>query len=138
MFGVRGLGLPGEPFSARTRGSGGSFALFDGESDLNPAAITMLPALTVGLVSTPGWRRWDTPAGEVKLQDTRFPLMFAGGPIPGSRLAVAVSVGSYADRDYELATRDTVTYRGTPIAVRDGEFPVSLRAFAPSSLILEP
>ncbi|MDH4349310.1 MAG: hypothetical protein OEW17_10925, partial [Gemmatimonadota bacterium] len=63
--------------------------------------------------------RWDTPAGEVKLQDTRFPLMFIGGPIPGSRMAVAVSIGSYADRDYELATRDTVVYRGVPIAVRD-------------------
>jgi hypothetical protein len=119
LFGVRGLGFPGRPLSARTRGTGGSFALFDGESDANPAAITSLPALTVGLVAAPGWRRWDTPAGEVKLQDTRFPLMFAAGLIPGSRLAVAVSVGSYADRDYTLATRDTVSYRGVPIAVRD-------------------
>lgn len=119
MFGVRGLGLPGRPLSARTRGTGGSFALFDAESDANPAAIAGLPALTVGLVSTPGWRRWETPAGDIKLQETRFPLMFAGGPIPGSRLSVGVSLGSYADRDYKLATRDTVIFRGVPVAVRD-------------------
>jgi hypothetical protein len=119
MFGVRGLGLPGRPLSARARGTGGGFALFDAESDANPAAIAGLPALTVGLVSTPGWRRWETPAGDVKLQETRFPLMFAGGPIPGSRLSVGVSLASYADRDYKLATRDTVIFRGVPVAVRD-------------------
>ena len=119
MFGVRGLGLPGRPQSARVRGTGGSFALFDAETDANPAAIAGLPALTVGLVSTPGWRRWETPAGNAKLQETRFPLMFAGGPIPGSRLAVGLSLGSYADRDYKLATRDTVSFRGVPVAVRD-------------------
>jgi len=119
MFGVRGLGLPGRPLSARVRGTGGSFALFDAESDANPAAIAGLPALTVGLVSTPGWRRWETPAGDIKLQETRFPLMFAGGPIPGSRLSVGVSLASYADRDYKIATRDTVVFRGAPVAVRD-------------------
>ncbi|TFG48170.1 MAG: hypothetical protein E4H38_06905, partial [Gemmatimonadales bacterium] len=119
MFGVRGLGLPGRPLSARARGTGGSFALFDGESDANPAAIAGLPALTVGLVSSPGWRRWETPAGDAKLQDTRFPLMFATGPIPGSRLSVGVSLASYADRDYKLASRDTIVFRGTPVAVRD-------------------
>jgi hypothetical protein len=119
MFGVRGLGLPGRPLSARARGTGGSFALFDGESDANPAAIAGLPALTVGLVSSPGWRRWETPAGDAKLQETRFPLMFATGPIPGSRLSVGVSLASYADRDYKLASRDTIVFRGTPVAVRD-------------------
>jgi hypothetical protein len=112
MFGVRGLGLPGEPLSARTRGTGRGFALFDGESDLNPAAITTLPALTVGLVSTPGWRRWDTPAGEVKLQDTRFPLMFAGGPIPAAT-GESQCVSRHADRPEDV-TRDTVIYRGHP------------------------
>jgi hypothetical protein len=119
MFGVRGLGLPGRPLSARARGTGGSFALFDGASDLNPAAIAGLPSLTIGLVSSPGWRRWETPAGDAKLQETRFPLMFASGPIPGSRLSVGVSIGSYADRDYKLATRDTIVFRGVPVGVKD-------------------
>ncbi len=119
LFGVRGLGLPGRPLAPRARATGGSFGLFDGESDANPAAIANLRAVTAGFVIAPSWRTWETPAGSASLRDTRFPLAFVGGPIPGRKLAIGISLGSYADRDFRLATRDTVQLRGVPVEVFD-------------------
>lgn len=119
LFGVRGLGLPGRPTTPRVRGMGGSFALFDGESDFNPAAMANLKAVTAGFVIAPTWRTWETPAGSAHLRDTRFPLVFVGGPIPRSRVAIGVSFGSYADRDFSLATRDSLVIRGVQTQVFD-------------------
>ena len=39
QFGVRGLGMPGRPLTARAFATGGAFGLFEGESGLNPAAL---------------------------------------------------------------------------------------------------
>jgi hypothetical protein len=119
LFGVRGLGLPGRPFSPRTRATGGSFALFDGESALNPAALPNLKAVSSGFVISPTWRHWETPAGTASLRDTRFPLLYVGGPVPGTRLGLGVSFGSYADRDFKLATVDTIVLRGQPVGIND-------------------
>jgi hypothetical protein len=93
--------------------------LFDGESDLNPAAMATLKAVSAGFVIAPAWRHWDVPAGTASLRDTRFPLVSVGGPLPGARLSLGVSVGSYADRDFRLASSDTIQLRGVPVAVRD-------------------
>lgn len=119
MFGVRGLGLPGRPLTPRSRATGGSFGLFDGESDQNPAAMANLRSVSAGFVMAPSWRRWEGPAGDASIRETRFPLVFVGGPVPGSRLALGVSIGSYADRDFKLATADTITLRGAPVGVFD-------------------
>ena len=121
IFGVRGLGLPGRPLTPRVRATGGSFGLFDGESDVNPAAMANLKAVTAGFVITPTWRTWEAPVGTASLRDTRVPLMFVGGPRPGSRLALGVSLGSYADRDFRLASVDSVNVRsGDPkVGVHD-------------------
>lgn len=119
QFGVRGLGHPGRPYSARTRAMGGGLALFDGESDFNPAAIVNLKSVAAGFVGAPSWRKWESPAGEASLRDTRFPLVFVGGPVPGSRFGLGVSIGSYADRDFRLATMDTVMIRDVPVEVND-------------------
>lgn len=119
LFGVRGLGLPGRPFTPRTRATAGSFALFDGESALNPAALANLKAVSAGFVLAPTWRRWETPAGNASLRDTRFPLLAIGGPVPGTKLGLGVSFGSYADRDFELATSDTIDIRGQPVGIND-------------------
>jgi hypothetical protein len=119
MFGVRGLGLPGRPLTPRARATGGSFGLFDGESDLNPAAMGNLKTVAAGFVLTPTWRHWEGPEGDASLRDTRFPLVFVGGPVPGTRLALGVALGSYADRDFRLAAVDTVMLRDQLVEVHD-------------------
>lgn len=119
MFGVRGLGLPGRPLTPRSRATGGSFGLFDPESELNPAAIATQTAVTAGFVLAPSRRHWETPAGTASLRETRFPLIYVGGPIPGSRIGFGISIASYADRDFRLASIDTVNIRGQDIGVTD-------------------
>jgi hypothetical protein len=119
MFGVRGLGFPGRPQTAQSRGTGSGLALFDPESDVNPAALTASPAVTGGFVLVPDWRHWDTPAGSRSLRETRFPLMYVVGPIPRTPLAVGVSIGSYSDRDFKLASVGVDTLRGVPLEVFD-------------------
>jgi hypothetical protein len=119
IFGVRGLGQPGRPFTPRSRATGDAFALFDGESDLNPAAVAELGNVSASFVLAPTRRTWEAPAGNASLRETRFPLIAVGGPIPGSRVGIGVSIGSYADRDFRLASRDTVQLRGLPVGVFD-------------------
>lgn len=119
IFGVRGLGLPGRPITPRARATGGSFALFDAESDLNPAAIASQSAVTAGFVLAPSRRRWETPGGSASLRETRFPLMYVGGPIPGTRVGLNISIGSYADRDFRLASTGLETIRGQDVEVFD-------------------
>jgi hypothetical protein len=119
MFGVRGLGLPGRPMSPRALAMGGSYALFDGESPLNPAALGQIRHLTAGFVLTPERRTWETPAGSRSLRETRFPHAFVLGPIPRSRISLGLSLAGYADRDFRIASTDTVDIRGTPVEVSD-------------------
>jgi hypothetical protein len=119
MFGVRGLGMPGRPLTPRTRATGGSFALFDPESDWNPAAIATQTAVTAGFVLAPSRRTWESPAGNASLRETRFPLMYVGGPIPGTRVGINISIGSYADRDFRLASTGVENIRGQDVVVTD-------------------
>lgn len=119
IFGVRGLGFPGRPLTPRTRATGGSFGLFDAESNFNPAAIASQTSVTAGFVLAPSRRNWETPAGTASLRETSFPLFYVGGPVPRSRIGLAISVGSYADRDFRLASVDTVTVRGQRVGVTD-------------------
>ncbi|HTS90023.1 MAG TPA: hypothetical protein VMG41_16130 [Gemmatimonadales bacterium] len=119
LFGVRGLGLPGRPLTAATRATEGSFGLFDPESDLNPGALAGLPSVVAGFGVTPTYRTWETPAGSANLRDTRFPLIYVAGPIPHSRVSLGVSVGSYADRDFRLATSTVLPLRGEQVTVND-------------------
>ncbi len=119
IFGVRGLGMPGRPYTPATRATGGSFGLFDGESSLNPAALSFLQGATGSFVMAPTWRHWESPAGTAQIRETRFPLMSFAGPIPGSSVGVGLSLGSYADRDFRLTAVDTITLRGAPVEVAD-------------------
>lgn len=119
MFGVRGLGFPGRPLTPRSRATGGAFGLFDPESDVNPAAIASQTAVTAGFVLAPTWRHWESPAGTASIRETRFPLIYVGGPVPGSRVGLGISIGSYADRDFKLASVDTVNIRGQNVGVSD-------------------
>ena len=119
IFGVRGLGFPGRPITPRSRATGGSFTLFDAESDFNPAAIATQTAVTAGFVLAPTRRRWESPGGNQSLRETRFPLMYVGGPIPGTRVGLNISIGSYADRDFRLASTGVESVRGQDVEVFD-------------------
>lgn len=119
QFGIRGLGLPGRSSSARTLASGGSLGLFDGESSLNPAALWSLPLATTVLTTAQGWRTSTNPAGTGSARDNRFPQFLIGGPIPSSRLALALSYSTYADRDFTLASIGTASPRGVPVGFTD-------------------
>ena len=118
-FGVRGLGIPLRPLSVRARGTGGAFGLFDSESGFNPAAIGLVSSVTASFQTVQGWRRSETPAGVASVQDNRFPGIYVSGPIGGTRLALALSASGYTDRNFELASRDTLLLRGEEVEVFD-------------------
>ncbi|MEP6571091.1 MAG: hypothetical protein ABJD11_00280 [Gemmatimonadota bacterium] len=119
MFGVRGLGLPNRFLSPRSEATGGSFGLFDNESTLNPASLAGVSTVTASFVLAPEWRHWTTPAGTGSLRSTRFPQVFIKGPIPKTPVALGLSFSSYADRDFTLATVDTISPRGVPLPTFD-------------------
>ena len=75
--------------------------------------------MTAGFNITPEWRRWESPAGDASLQDTRFPLLLVGGPLPHRSVWLGISFSSYVDRDYRLASLDTISIRSVPVGVTD-------------------
>jgi long-subunit fatty acid transport protein len=119
MFGSRGLGIPSQPFSARTRAMGGSLGLFDGESSLDPAALSLNRAVTAGFVMNSEWGSWDTPAGSADLRQTRFPQAYVAGPVPGTRLTLGFALANYTNRDFRIATVRGDTIRGAAVQVFD-------------------
>jgi hypothetical protein len=119
QFGIRGLGLPGRAVAARAVGSGGAFALFDPESSLNPAALTNIPTITSVFTINQGFRRQENPAGSASTRDTRFPQLIVVGPVRQTGGALALSYSNYTNRDFTLATADTVDLRGAPVGVVD-------------------
>jgi hypothetical protein len=119
LFGVRGLGHPGRPQSVASLGTAGANESFDGRSAGNPASIGLLNATVLGFTSSLAWRSTSTAAGDGSTREHRFPHFLVGGPIPGTRLAGAVSFSNYAVRDYTLVTEGTDAPRGVPIAISD-------------------
>jgi hypothetical protein len=119
QFGVRGLGVPGRPLSTRAAGSSGAFGMFDAESGLNPAALSGLAVMTANFNGTQSFRTAENPAGSESLRDSRFPHVAFGGPVPGTPLVVGLSYSTYANRDFSVATRDTVELREVLVPVSD-------------------
>lgn len=119
QFGVRGLGMPGRPISARAAGAGGAFAIFDPQSSLNPAAIGGLAALTAGFDALQDFRHVENPAGSESLRDTRFPHLDVAGPVGKRPAVVGLSFSNYTARDFTLVTSDTLAIRGAPVPVTD-------------------
>jgi hypothetical protein len=119
QFGVRGLGLPGRALSARAFSTGGAFGMFDPESGLNPAALGPLTTLTAGFGILQDFRHTENPAGSESLRDTRFPLLTVAGPVRRFPAVVGVSYSNYTNRDFTLASADTVLLRGVMVPVSD-------------------
>jgi hypothetical protein len=119
QFGVRGLGVPGRSLSTRAAGSSGAFGMFDAESGLNPAALSGLAVMTANFNGTQSFRTAENSAGSESLRDSRFPHVALGGPVRGTPLVVGLSYSTYANRDFTVATVDTVELRDVPVPVSD-------------------
>lgn len=119
QFGIRGLGLPGRELSARSLALGGSFGLFDGESSLNPAALSTLTTATAMFTSMGSWSSATNPLGNSTSRDARFPQVLVGGPIPGRPVAIGISVSLYTDRDFTVVSNGAAAPRGVNILVHD-------------------
>jgi hypothetical protein len=119
QFGIRALGVPGREVSARALALGGAFGLFDGESSLNPAAVSTLTTSTALFTSGGAWTSTTTPLGTSSSRDTRFPQVLVGGPIPGTHFGIAVSYSLYTDRDFTVVSDGVASPRGVDVNVHD-------------------
>ncbi len=119
QFGVRGLGVPGRALSTRAMGSSGAFGMFDAESGLNPASLSGLVAMTASFNAMQSYRTAENSAGSEALRDTRFPYIAVGGPIRTTPLVVGIGYSTYTNRDFTIATRDTVELREVLVPVDD-------------------
>ena len=119
QFGVRGLGLPMRPFSVRASATGGGFGLFDSESSFNPGSIGMVSFTNANFQSQQSWRRSVSPAGTETGRDNRYPGAFVAGPVGGTRLAISLSASGYTDRNFSIASRDTLILRDVPVETID-------------------
>lgn len=93
--------------------------MFDAESGLNPAALGGLAAMTANFNGTQSFRTAENPAGSESLRDSRFPHVAFGGPVRGTPLVMGISYSTYANRDFTVATRDTVEVRDVLVPVSD-------------------
>jgi hypothetical protein len=119
QFGVRGLGIPGRPFSTRTFSLGGADGMFDSESGVNPAALGRGTKFSAGFSGVQDFRHVENPAGSKSLREARFPYLTIIGPIRKYPAVLGVSFANYTSRDFTLATADTVALRELPVAVND-------------------
>jgi hypothetical protein len=119
QFGVRGLGVPGRSLSTRAAGSSGAFGMFDAESGINPAALGGLAVMTANFNGTQSFRTVENSAGSESLRDSRFPHVAFGGPARGTPLVVGLSYSTYTNRDFTVATGDTVELRDVLVPVSD-------------------
>ena len=110
IFGIRGPGNPGEPYSVRAVATGGAFALFDGESSLGPGSLGYVTTAAGTFTMLGDYRSTSTNAGDASLRTTRFPQTMVTTPISNGRFVAGLSASLYTDRDYSITTQDTVRF----------------------------
>lgn len=127
VYGVIGIGFPGDPLSARARSLGGGPGAFDPHSALNPATAVGLGdrprdqgRLVAGGAAGTSLRQYTAGDSTVSgLRETRFPFGFFGGLIPGTPFSFALSFSTYAERSYDVITTGTQILRGDTLEVTD-------------------
>jgi hypothetical protein len=119
IFGIRGPGFPGRPLSARAAGTAGAFALFDGESSLGPGSLGYVVTTTGTFTSLGSYRSVSSPAGDADVRSVRFPQMMVSTPFRRGTIVASLSTSLYTDRDFTIATRDTLTILGEQVGVID-------------------
>jgi hypothetical protein len=117
-FGIRGLGFLDRSVSGRSAALGGGFALFDGATALNPAALSAWRGTAGWAVAAGSNHRFDAGSGSTSLSATRFPVIGFAGAV-GPRVVVAVTASDYLERSWSVTQSDTVTLRSAPVVVND-------------------
>jgi len=98
--------------------------MFDTESSLNPASIAGLTSLQSVGSATTSYRDSQNNAGSGFGRDTRVGQIQAAGPVHVTetglvRFNASISVSAYLDRNFGLASADSITLRGERFLVRD-------------------
>jgi hypothetical protein len=119
QFGVNGLGLPARQMSVRAMATGGGFAFFDPASSLNPASLIEQTAMSASFTGLQNFRNSSIGDQTESGRNTRFPQVMIGGPLRRIPLSLGVSFATYMDRDFAVASADTVGLRGVPVPVSD-------------------
>jgi hypothetical protein len=120
VYGVVGLGFPGEPIGVRARALGGGIAAFDPASALNPATPVGLGRLAAMVSVGTSFRRYTTGDSTVSgLRETRYPFGLFGGRVIGTPLSFALSYSSYAERSYDVTSTGTQMLRGDSVQITD-------------------
>ena len=119
QLGIRGLGHPNVPYSARARAMAGGNALFDPESALNPASLAYLTEMTASFSLMNDRRTAEVPGGTGDLRSMRFPMFGVVSPLRRQPFAFGLSVSTYMARDFSVAFRDTLVIRGVPTETVD-------------------
>lgn len=119
LFGTRGFGLPLRPLSVRAFATGGSFGLFDYESSLNPSSFAGIGRVNATFQTMQTWTTSENPIGTASTRDNRYPGFSVTSPVGGVPLAISISAAGYTDRNFSLASVDTITLRDAPVEARD-------------------
>jgi hypothetical protein len=121
VYGIAGIGFPGDPLSVAARALGGGPAAVDPYSALNPATVVGLPNLVAAFSGSTTLRRY-TAAGDTAiggLRETRFPYGMFGGHIATTPVSFALSFSTYAERTYDVTSTGTQVLRGDTLQVTD-------------------
>jgi hypothetical protein len=119
LFGTRAFGLPLRPISVRAFGTGGSFGLFDYESALNPSSFASIGRVNATFQTVQTWTSSENPLGTASTRDNRYPGFTVTTPVGGVPLAIAISATGYTDRNFSLASVDTIVLRDVLVEARD-------------------
>ncbi len=120
VYGIAGIGFPGEPISVRARALGGGVAAFDPTSALNPATVAGLGRLAAGLSFGTTLRRYTTADSTITgLRETRFPFGVFGGRITRTPVSFALSFATYTERSYDVTATATQVLRGDTVQITD-------------------
>lgn len=121
VYGIAGLGFPGEPLSVPARALAGGLAAVDPYSALNPAAVSNVGNLVAVFTGGTTLRRY-TASGDTAiggLRETRFPYGMFGGRITGTPVSFALNFSTYAERTYDVTSAGTQVLRGDTVQVTD-------------------
>ena len=118
VFGIRGVGILGRPFSARAASSAGAFAILDATSALNPASFAQLGTPTGWATGAGTSRRFTDGTLSAALGSTRFPLFGFAIPV-GRRAVVGLTIGDYLDRTWAVTGSDSTSLRDSVVAYDD-------------------
>ena len=80
------------------------------------ALVTFLNA---SFQTVQSWRHLESPVGSFNARDNRYPGIFVAGPIGRDAALDILSASGYTDRNFVLASRDTLLLRGQPVEAFD-------------------